>query len=174
MRKKICILFCLLILYSLPVFASNYDVSFSVAAGDDSSSAYLLGIKKEYSPWLERGNFTLVPSLGLTAFNWHPDHGSDVWGTTFAGGLSFNLNSSKSKTYLFVSFGPTYISNKNLGDRELGSNFHFASTAALGFKFGSKQRHALEGFITHYSHAGIGGSKNAGYNIYGLTYRLSI
>lgn len=173
MKKKVCLLFCLLMLFSFSAFASNYQVSFSVASGDSSSDAYLLGIKKEYNPWLQRGNFTIVPSLGLTGFTWQPKHGGDVWGATFAGGLSFNLNSSKSTTYLFISSGPTYISDKTIGDRYLGSQFHFASTAALGVKFGSKQRHALEAFVTHYSHAGTNGGENAGFNIYGASYKYS-
>jgi len=173
MKKKIAFLFTVLMLCSFTAFANGTTLEFSIAAGENSTDAYLLGIKKHYSPWIQRGNFSVVPALGVTGFVWDPKHGDAVGGVSFLGALTLNFDKSGKAPYLAFSFGPTLISAKHVGNRDMGGQFHFASTASLGFRFGSKMRHALEGFYTHYSHGGLGGSQNPGLNIYGVTYKYS-
>lgn len=172
LKNKILLISLLLCLYSSTVFAQDISVSFSIGKGTVSSDVYLLNIKKQFDKiWLQRGNFIIRPSLGITGFSLNPKHYSSVQGVTFAGGLTFTFD-AKAKTYAEITFGPTYISDKYIGDRELGSRFQFATNVSFGFRFGKNMKHSLGCFLGHYSHAKLANSKNDGFNMYGIEYRF--
>ena len=171
---KICKIFCLVCLltsFSVTAFASKYELNLSAAKGSANTGVLVLGVKRNYNPWLTRGNFSIVPSVGINSFLFMSNSYSEVYGINLVGGLTFNLSP---KVYLFASSGPAYISNDFIAKRWTNSNFHFSTTAALGFNLDRKMKHGLEIFVTHFSHAHIKGKYNDGYNLYGLAYKYRI
>ena len=171
MKNKVVLVFLLLMSYSFTAFAITTSVDFSVASGNLNSEVYVLGVKKIFTPFYKRGKFSISPTLGINTFLINPQYGHDVYGASITGGFLFSFNGNNSKTYLSVSSGPSLFSRQFIDTRDMGGHFQFASTVALGFRFGGNLCNSFEAFLTHYSHAGINGDENPGFNMFGLTYR---
>ena len=69
----------------------------------------------------------------------------------------FNPCYNRVRPYLGVSFGPSYLSNKQLGNREQGSHFAFQSTLEAGTEIGLAHQRSLDLNIhlAHYCNAGL-------------------
>lgn len=69
----------------------------------------------------------------------------------------------------FVEFGfsPTLISDSEFNARDLGGNFHFTSSVAIGATFGRRQAIAISLRAQHTSNGGISGT-NPGIDMLGM------
>ena len=69
----------------------------------------------------------------------------------------------------FVEFGfsPTLISGSTFDGRDLGGNFHFTSSAAVGATFGRQQTVAVALRVQHTSNGGLGDT-NPGIDMLGI------
>ena len=70
---------------------------------------------------------------------------------------------------LFLEFGisPTLIGGSSLSGRDMGGNFHFTSSAAIGAVFGASDSVSLSLRIRHSSHGGLS-STNPGMDMIGI------
>lgn len=68
-----------------------------------------------------------------------------------------NPDLHQTRPYVGVSFGPTYLSNQQLGERDLGANLAFQTVFEAGVEFGlSKGRSIDVGIhLMHYCNGGI-------------------
>lgn len=76
--------------------------------------------------------------------------------------------------YAELSVGPSVLSHKMLGHRNLGSAFEFQDLLGLGLRFGDQKQFELSCHYLHYSNAGIA-KPNQGIDVKGLislTYRF--
>ncbi len=169
MKRKVILLLIVSFCFMSSVFARNYSFNIGMANGDSSSKVYTVGARKYFVPLSISNAFSIDPYLEFQGYSIDPKHYGSSSGIAVVGGLEFNL--PRAKTYLSVSTGPSYLSNRVVGNRDLGGHFNFASSAALGYRFSGS--HSLEAFVTHFSHAGLNGSQNSGFSLYGLSYRLT-
>lgn len=73
----------------------------------------------------------------------------------------------------FVDFGwsPTLLSGSTFDGRELGGNFHFTSSLAIGTRFGRAEKYSLSLRAQHTSNGGLH-SENPGIDMVGLTFAV--
>ena len=74
---------------------------------------------------------------------------------------------------LFVELGisPTLISGSTFNGRDMGGNFHFTSSAAVGATFGARDSVALSLRIQHMSNGSLS-STNPGMDMIGLNFAI--
>ena len=106
-------------------------------------------------------------------------------------GLVVGTISTSQESRLFVSFGPvwrlpiasrslfvelgispTLISGSSFNDRDMGGNFHFTSSAAVGANFGKRDAFSLSLRIQHTSNGGLS-SINPGMNMIGINFAIN-
>ncbi len=68
---------------------------------------------------------------------------------------------------LKLGFSPTLLSDSQFGDRDMGDNFHFTSSASIEASFGLRRALSFAVRIQHTSNGGIS-STNPGMDIVGL------
>ncbi len=68
---------------------------------------------------------------------------------------------------LKLGFSPTLLSGSRFGDRDMGDNFHFTSSASVEVSFGIRRALSLAVRIQHTSNGGIS-STNPGMDVVGL------
>ena len=71
--------------------------------------------------------------------------------------------------YLELGFSPTVLGGSTFGSRDLGSDFHFTSSLAVGRRFSSLRNSALTLRIQHISNGGLN-STNPGMDMIGISY----
>lgn len=153
--------------------ASSVDISGSVARGQADSMAYQLGVTQTYDPLISNEVLGLTPFIGLSGHLWVPSDGDNVWGATFAPGLTLDFfTRSNFQPYLKGAVGPTVLSKRHVDDRDLGSNVVIMTRGALGANFGDNLQHHIEGQYTHHSTWGIT-NHDEGYDTYGVSYGYS-
>ena len=76
---------------------------------------------------------------------------------------------------LFVEFGisPTLLSGTTFNGRDMGGNFHFTSSAAIGTHFGARDAMSVSLRIQHTSNGGIS-STNPGMDMVGITFAFDL
>ncbi len=86
-----------------------------------------------------------------------------VWRVPFAGDAAF------------VDFGlsPTLISGSEIGGRDLGGNFHFTSSIAIGATFGRRQSFAVSLRAQHMSNGGLN-DINPGLDMFGINVAFNL
>lgn len=72
------------------------------------------------------------------------------------------------RLFVHVGVSPTLITGSVLNGRDLGGNFHFASSAEIGATFGPRQAFAAALRIQHTSNGGLS-STNPGLDMIGLS-----
>ena len=75
---------------------------------------------------------------------------------------------------LFVELGisPTVLGGSSFNGRDMGGNFHFTSSAAVGVTFGARDSMALALRIQHMSNGGLS-SSNPGMDMIGLNFAFN-
>lgn len=77
----------------------------------------------------------------------------------------------KQKIFLEIGFSPTLISGSTFDDRDIGGNFHFTSSIALGARFGREENILVALRIQHISNGGLA-SPNPGLDMVGINFRF--
>lgn len=70
---------------------------------------------------------------------------------------------------LNLGFSPTLLGGSTIGDRDMGGNFHFTSSASIDASFGLRRALSLAIRIQHTSNGGLNGT-NPGMDIVGLNF----
>jgi len=75
----------------------------------------------------------------------------------------------------FVEFGfsPTLIGGSNVGGRDLGGNFHFTSSIAVGATFGRRQSFTVSLRAQHTSNGGLHDT-NPGLDMFGINIAFNV
>jgi lipid A 3-O-deacylase len=66
--------------------------------------------------------------------------------------------------------GVHLVSHASIGDRRLGTSFHFGQQVIFGIRFGQGRRHSLAARAEHVSNGDLK-DPNDGVSFYGLEYR---
>jgi len=169
----VCIVACLLFVTSALAHAGDTVVEANVAVGQEDSIAYQVGVRQDFDPLYEGETFDLTPSLGINGHAWVPDHGDTIWGATVPLGMRFRMFTSAGfRPYLSGSIGPTFLSDDELDNRDLGSRVLIMTRGAVGVNFGDSLQHRVEGVYTHHSTWGIANT-DPGYDTVGVSYGYS-
>ncbi len=75
--------------------------------------------------------------------------------------------------FVELGFSPTLISGSSFNGRDMGGNFHFTSSAAVGLSFGARDSVALSLRIQHTSNGSIRNT-NPGMDMIGLNLSFSL
>lgn len=185
MKKIYCGVFMLLSLcLTAQAFAIEHAVKLNVGVGDRKSMAVDLSWQQTYNAWLNGAYFELRPFTALGGMLWVDIDGNDyfwatsktwrkssheAWGLFGALGLRLVYKGENIRPYIALSVGPSYVSDSDFVERNLGGHFIFNDRAALGVYFGKNLNHELSVQFTHYSNAGIY-THNRGYNTYSMGY----
>ena len=78
---------------------------------------------------------------------------------------------SDGRTFVDFGFSPTVLSGTRFNGRDIGGNFHFTSSLALGTRFGRTDRYSLSLRAQHTSNGGLD-SENPGLDMIGLTFAI--
>lgn len=78
---------------------------------------------------------------------------------------------SDGSTFVDFGFSPTVLSGTRFNDRDLGGNFHFTSSLALGTRFGRTEKYSLSLRAQHTSNGGLD-RENPGLDMIGLTFAV--
>lgn len=177
---------CILALVGLPAqaFEIEHAVKGSVGVGDRKSMAMDFAWQQTYGALLDGAYFELRPFTAIGGLLWIDIDGNDhfwatsktwrksshtAWGFFGALGLRLAYKGENWQPFVALSVGPSYISDSDFVERNLGGHFIFNDRAALGARFGGRMQHELSFQFTHYSNAGIY-THNRGYNTYSLSY----
>lgn len=79
--------------------------------------------------------------------------------------------SNDGSTFADVGFSPTLLSGTRFNGRDIGGNFHFTSSLALGTRFGRAEQYSLSLRAQHTSNGGLD-SENPGLDMLGLTFAV--
>ena len=176
MRKllyTICLVAGLLCASATMAYANDVVLEGSIAAGDEDSMAYQIGVRQHFDPFYSGDLFDITPSLGISAHAWVPDHGDTVWGASVPLGLNFRMVTSAGfRPYLSGYIGPTVLSDDHLDRKDLGSNVLIMTKGAVGVNFGDMLQHRVEGQYTHHSTWGISNT-DPGHDTWGVSYGYS-
>ena len=84
-------------------------------------------------------------------------------------GLVWQLPVTNGPLFLELSISPTLIGGSSFNGRDLGGNFHFTSSAAVGKTFGARDAFSLSLRIQHTSNASLS-STNPGMDMIGVNF----
>lgn len=154
-------------------FAWQHEIAVGYGFGKEVEQDYhnngfvLTGKLYKFCPVDDR----LIATIDGSISHWHSDTSHDNQTTTIALAPAFRAYFVKPECYKFhpylgVSFGPTYLTNKQLGERAQGSHFAFQSTIEAGTEMALKNNHNLDFNIhmAHYCNAGLA-RPNQGFDI---------
>jgi len=164
-----------------PAAAEDTAVRAGLSYGTRGSTAFDIYLQHSFDPWLERPSYSLIPYANLGFTFWlgdkedYPQARVDrLWGLVAALGLRWEFHAWETASpYLALNVGPSYISENEFLDREMGGGHYlFNLRASLGLRFGEGWRHNLGLDVSHYSNA-FSQRSNDGYNALGLSYGYS-
>jgi hypothetical protein len=105
---------------------------------------------------------TLIATIDGTLAHIHADTANNNNVSLAAASLAFrayfqNPDLHKTRPYLGVSFGPAYLSNQQLGNRQLGANAALQSMFEAGIEFGLPKGRSIDVgmHLYHYCNGGI-------------------
>lgn len=128
--------------------------------------------------WFEEGNWFLSGYWELSMSYWDGDSGDTGNDSLTEIGVTpvFRLQkypSPDSMTpYFELGIGAHLLSDSDIGDKEMSTNFQFGDHLAFGATFGEKQQFDISYRFQHYSNAGIE-SPNPGINFHLLRFGYS-
>lgn len=162
--KKIVALLVVLMGFGLGnVQAWQHEVSFGYGTGPESEEDYnnngfVLSAKLYKFCPIDR---YLIATIDGTVARWTNNSGHNESLVTVAlapamRAYFFDPRCNFVRPYLDASFGPTYLSAKQFGNRVQGSHFAFQTTLGAGTEIGN-QRHSIDLnlHLAHYCNAGI-------------------
>ncbi len=172
-RFKALLAFFLLLEFILAGQVLGQD-SMSVFSGPSEYSVEVYGV--DFQKDLKINRFEsqmgyLSFNLSISATYWKG--GSDdlfAFSVTPLATYFFKQSFKQMSPYIEGGVGPTYITEKEIHDRDLGINFQFQNILGLGVRLGANKRHALGFRFVHYSNAHID-DENDSMNFYTLSYR---
>lgn len=169
---------------SVQAFEVNHAIKSSIGVGEHKSMAIDISWQQTYANLLGGANFELRPFTAIGGLLWIDIGGRHyfwatsntwckskhtAWGFFGALGLKLAYKGDSWQPFIALSIGPSYISDYDFVERNLGGHFIFNDRAALGAHFGNRLQHTLSLQATHYSNAGIY-THNRGYNTLSLSY----
>lgn len=185
MKKLFSIMFfCAVIFSGVNAHALDHALKLDVGLGDRHSMAVDLYWQQTWSPWLEGGGFALSPITGVGALLWTDLDGNDyfwvekgkigkgadtVWGVFGMLGLKLTYTGEHLQPFVAISSGPSYVSENEFVERDMGGHFIFNNRVMLGFSFGKNFRHEVSFQFAHFSNAGIY-KHNRGLNTFSMAY----
>ena len=86
-------------------------------------------------------------------------------------GPVWRLPLSNDSLFVELSISPTLLSGSSFNGRDMGGNFHFTSSAAVGATFGARDSVALSLRIQHMSNGSLS-STNPGMDMIGLNFAI--
>lgn len=190
MKKPLVAAMAFVLLY-LPItaraFEIEHDLKSSIGVGERKSVALDFSWQQTYKSLLGDSNLELRPFTAIGSMLWIDIGGKHyfwatsktwrksshtAWGFFGALGLKLSYRGANWRPFLALSIGPSYISDYDFVERNLGGHFIFNDRAAVGANFGRRMQHTLSLQGTHYSNAGIY-THNRGYNTLSLSYAYS-
>lgn len=187
MKKSLVSAMVFVLLY-FPISAQaleiEHDIKGSIGVGEHKSMAMDISWQQTYANWLDSATFELRPFTAIGGLLWI-DVGErhyfwatrntwrksshTAWGFFGALGLKLAYKGNNWQPFIALSIGPSYISDSDFVERNLGGHFIFNDRAAVGARFGRRLQHTLSLQFTHYSNAGIY-THNRGYNTLSMSY----
>ncbi len=164
--------FIFLIFLPLRTLAWEHEIAAGYGSGKElgenyTNSGYEITGKFYKFPKVDN---TLIFTIDGTIAHWHsstPDHNELTTAAIApsARAYFFNFSSGDFRPYLGISFGPNYLSEKQLGNQIQGSHFSFQTTVEAGTEIGSQKKSVdLNFHLAHYCNAGLF-SPNGGFDI---------
>ncbi len=142
------------------VFAENF--AFEAGSGDEGITRVGVAYQLDWEArWLESENWFLG---GYTEFNlshWDGNRGTTGNHTITEAGITpvFRYqqkpDSDSFTPYLEIGIGAHFLSDDEIGDRDLSTHFQFGDHLALGTTFGSSGQFDISYRFQHYSNANI-------------------
>jgi hypothetical protein len=86
-------------------------------------------------------------------------------------GPVWRLLGKSSRLFLEIGFSPTLIGGSAISGRDLGGNFHFTSSLAIGRSIGARHLTSISLRIQHTSNGGLNGT-NPGIDMVGLNVQF--
>lgn len=163
MKKIVLFLFCFFCLVSGTASAWQHEIAIGYGQGGELEEDYqnygavLTGKLYKFCPIDQ----TLIATIDGTVAHWRNNSGSHEHLTTVAiapalRAYFMNPNCHRIRPYLDASIGPTYLSDKQFGDRVQGSHFALQTTLEVGTEIGSQKRSIdLNFHLAHYCNAGL-------------------
>ena len=152
-----------------PAQAGEWDLSLGFNRGDASTLNGDLTLRRYLEPLYAGEIMEICPLIEASGIYWHNDD-DDIFGGGVAVGLLIDFwQTGAVSPFIAGSFGGFLISDKTIGNRNLGCPFQFRSKGSIGFRFGEMLRHSIQFDVAHFSNAGLS-SHNSGFNTYGLAY----
>lgn len=165
-NKKVITVFLALLtcLFSNAALAWNHELAAGYGYGKeveqdyDNSGYEITGKFFKFAPI----DNTLIVTLDGTVAHWRsntPDNNQLTIAAIAPNFRAYFFNPcyNKVRPYLGVSFGPSYLSQKQLGNREQGGHFAFQSTLEGGTEIALPNQHSLDLnlHLAHYCNAGL-------------------
>ena len=173
-KKVLLTLLAVLAVFSYhSVYAWEHEVSAGYGWGEEfdedyHNSVFIFGGKFYKFPKIDD---TLIATIDGSIAQLHAD--TDEYKNIITAAVSLALRAyfadpdvHKIRPYLTASFGPAYISDKQFGERQQGSNFLLQSILGGGIEFGLKNQRSIDVnlYLLHYSNAGLA-SPNEGFDV---------
>lgn len=162
-RNKLRYYICLTYFIAINAFAFQHEIAIGYGDGQEVEENYrnhgiVLNAKLYVFPKIDD---TLYASIDGTLANIHAETKEYNQLTTIAIALAMrayfvNPLCYRLRPYLQASFGPSYLSSKQLGERSQGAHFAFQTTLEFGTEIGN-EKHSVDLNIRmiHYCNAGI-------------------
>jgi len=153
---------------------AEYQISFASGYGAAHIVPLRIGFVKSWdAKWYQECEWFMGGYSELSVYNLHgkaglnPASNSTLQATAAAGVFRLECTESWKNIwpYFDVGFGASYLSKKEIGGRELGSNCLFEDRIGFGFRFGEKRQFDISYRAIHFSNAYLA-EKNAGINLH--------
>jgi hypothetical protein len=170
MKKTFLIVCGLWLAWGFAPRASAVEPSLLIGTGQGSSWTVDFRLGETFLPIMAEPGYELAPFVNGGGTWWHRS-GENVYGLVSALGLRLDFfpESPAIAPYVSASAGPSWISNDEFADRQLGNHFIFNTQGALGLRFGSRLQHDVALNATWYSNAGLF-KEDDGYRSMSLSY----
>ncbi|MFQ5950170.1 MAG: acyloxyacyl hydrolase [Nitrospiria bacterium] len=130
------------------------DFSIGVGQSKDSIDIYRFGLKKDFGHIFLRSNIGWLSGYYEASLNYWQRGNDDLFGVAFSPVFVYNFG-DKSKTiqpYIEGGIGAAYISDTEIGSRDLTTHFQFEDRAGLGIR---SRKVDLNFRYMHYSNGSI-------------------
>jgi lipid A 3-O-deacylase len=175
MRLRYLLLPLILLLFTSTESVALDGVSLGIGRSRDDIDIYHLGFQKQFGGNLlewKTGYLSGYHEGSMNHWRYKEESVQQVaYSPVFVCG--FDDFGSGIFPYLEGGIGVSFISEKEIKDRDMSSYFQFEDRIGVGVKIGKERRHNLNFKYLHYSNADIK-QPNEGIDIFMLSYAFSI
>ncbi|MEN8214262.1 MAG: acyloxyacyl hydrolase [Pseudomonadota bacterium] len=172
--KKITLMMILMIAQSVFVQAQAeeglYSLAVDVGESKDDIGIYRLGVRRDFSHWLENSRVPLSGYFEASLNYWNGSE-NDIYAFAFSPVLALHLCRDCNYTpYIEAGIGVALLSETDIDGRDMSSTFQFEDRVGVGIRSGDLDFHVR---YMHYSNAGLS-QPNNGIDIFvgGMAYRF--